>query len=66
MGTTFRPYQPKQTLLLPPDLREWVPEGHLVHQVSELVDGLVVGASTSLMVRMVGATRPRMSALMAA
>ena len=29
MGTRFRPYQPKQMLLLSPDLREWVPEGHL-------------------------------------
>ena len=26
MGTTFRPYQPDQMLLLPQDLREWVPE----------------------------------------
>ena len=44
MGTRFRPYQPKQLLLLTPDLREWVPEGHLAHQVSELVDGLELGA----------------------
>ena len=44
MPTRFRPYQPKQMLLLSPDLREWVPEGHLAHQVSELVDGLELGA----------------------
>ena len=44
MGTRFRRYQPKQLLILPPDLREWVPEGHLAHQVSELVDGLELGA----------------------
>ena len=44
MGTRFRPYQPKQMLLLSPNLREWVPEGHLAHQVSELVDGLELGA----------------------
>ena len=44
MPTRFRPYQPKQMLMLPPDLREWVPEGHLAHQVSELVDGLELGA----------------------
>ena len=44
MGTRFRPYQPKQLLMLPPDLGEWVPEGHLAHQVSELVDGLKLGA----------------------
>ena len=40
MGTTFRPYQPDQMLLLPQDLREWVPEGHLAHHVSDLVDTL--------------------------
>ena len=40
MGTTFRPYQPDQMLLLPQDLREWVPEGHLAHHVSDLVDAL--------------------------
>ncbi len=44
MGTRFRPYQPKQLLMLPPDLGEWVPEGHLAHQVSELVDGLELRA----------------------
>ena len=44
MPTRFRPYQPKQMLLLSPDLREWVGEGHLAHQVSELVDGLELGA----------------------
>ncbi len=30
MGTTFRP---DQMLLLPQDLREWVPEGHLAHHM---------------------------------
>ena len=28
MSTTFRPYAPDQSLLLPPDVREWLPEGH--------------------------------------
>lgn len=40
MPTTFRPYQPDQSLLLPPDLRDWLPEGHLAHHVSDLVDDL--------------------------
>ena len=40
MSTTFRPYAPDQSLLLPPDMREWLPEGHLAHHVSDLVDGL--------------------------
>ncbi len=44
MGTTFRPYQPDQMLLLPQDLREWVGEGHLAHHVSDLVDALDLGA----------------------
>ncbi len=44
MGTTFRPYQPDQILMLPPDLREWVPEGHLAHHVSDLVDAADLSA----------------------
>ena len=40
MPTTFRPYQPDQGLLLPSDLRDWLPAGHLAHHVSDLVDGL--------------------------
>ena len=38
--TTFRPYQPGQPMLVPPDLREWVPPGHLAHHVSDVVDAL--------------------------
>jgi transposase len=44
MGTTFRPYHPDQILMLPPDLREWVPEGHLAHHVSDLVDAVDLSA----------------------
>ena len=40
MSTTFRPYVPEQSLLLPPDVREWLPEGHLAHHISDLVEGL--------------------------
>ena len=36
----FRPCHLKQELLLPPDLRDWWPEDHLAHLVSDLVDGL--------------------------
>ena len=32
--------QPDQLLLLSPDLREWLPPGHLAHHVSDLVDAL--------------------------
>ena len=40
MPTTYRRYQPDQPLLLPPDLQEWVPPGHLAHHVSDVVDAL--------------------------
>jgi transposase len=36
----FREYEPGQMLLLPPDMREWLPEGHLANFVSDVVDGL--------------------------
>ena len=37
MPTTFRPYQPDQMLLLAPDLRDWVAQGHLVDLHSKLI-----------------------------
>lgn len=40
MPTTFRPYHPDQVLLLPPSLKEWLPEDHLVHFISDTVDSL--------------------------
>ena len=40
MPTTLRPCHPKQKLVLAPDLRDWLPEGHLAYHVSDLVDGL--------------------------
>ena len=40
MLTRFRPYHPDQGLLLAPDLRDWLPEGHLAHHVSDLLDEL--------------------------
>lgn len=40
MGKTYRPYLPEQDLLLPPSLRDWLPEGHLVYFVSDLVDAM--------------------------
>ena len=43
-STPFRPHQPDQLLLLSPDLREWLPPGHLAHHVSDLVDALELGA----------------------
>lgn len=40
MPTSYRPYNPDQLLLLPPSLREWLPESHLVHFVSDTVECL--------------------------
>jgi len=40
MATTFRRYSPEQTLLLPPSLRDWLPEGHLAYFISDTVDYL--------------------------
>ena len=35
---TFRPYDSEQVLLLAPVLQEWLPDGHLCHFVSDLVE----------------------------
>src|SRR6266478_2803477 len=40
MAKGYRTYLPEQELLLPPSLREWLPEHHLVYFVSDVVDQL--------------------------
>ena len=35
---TFKPYDPDQLFLLPPALRDWLPEGHLALFLSDVVD----------------------------
>lgn len=42
---TFRPYDPEQVLLLAPVLQEWLPEGHLAHFVSDVVESGVLDLS---------------------
>jgi transposase len=44
MAKTYRPYSPDQMLLLPPSLRDWLPENHLVYFVSDVIDNLDLGA----------------------
>jgi transposase len=44
MTKTYRPYQPEQDFLLPPSLRDWLPENHLAYFVSDLVDQLDLSA----------------------
>ena len=48
MAKTYRPYVPEQDLLLPPSLRDWLPEGHLAYFVSDLVDQLDLSAITTV------------------
>ena len=48
MAKTYRPYVPEQDLLLPPSLRDWLPEGHLAYFVSDLVDHLDLSAITAV------------------
>jgi transposase len=40
MPKVYRSYLPKQDLLLPPSLGDWLPENHLVYFVSDVVDQL--------------------------
>ena len=37
---TFKPYHPEQLYLLPPAIRDWLPEGHLGLFISDVVDTL--------------------------
>jgi transposase len=48
MAKTYRPYVPEQDLLLPPSLRDWLPEAHLVYFVSDLVEQLDLSAITQV------------------
>jgi transposase len=40
MGKSYRPYYPDEELLLPPSLRDWLPEKHLAYFVGDVVDNL--------------------------
>jgi transposase len=44
MAKSYRRYLPEQDLLLPPSLREWLPENHLAYFVSDVVDSLDLSA----------------------
>lgn len=47
MAKTYRPYCPDQMFLLPPSLRDWLPENHLSYFVSDIVDSLNLEAIES-------------------
>jgi len=44
MAKTYRCYLPEQDLLLPPSLRDWLPENHLAYFVSDLIDQVDLSA----------------------
>jgi transposase len=48
MTKTYKTYLPEQDLLLPPSLRDWLPEDHLVYCVSDVVDELNLSAIESV------------------
>ena len=44
MPREFRPYEPDQGLLLPPSLRDWLPEDHLAFFISDAIDAMDLSA----------------------
>jgi len=48
VSKTYLPYVPEQSLLLPPNMREWLPEDHLAVFVGDVVDSLDVRAITAV------------------
>jgi transposase len=48
MGKTYRTYVPEQDFVLPPSLRDWLPEDHLAYFVSDVVDELDLSAIESV------------------
>jgi transposase len=48
MAKTYRPYVPEQDFLLPPSLRDWLPEDHLAFFVGDLIDHLDLSAITAV------------------
>jgi len=44
MSRIYLSYDPEQKLLMPPDLRDWLPEGHLALFISDVVEELDLSA----------------------
>jgi transposase len=40
MSQRYKPYDPDQSYLLPPSLRDWLPEDHLSYFISDVVDAM--------------------------
>jgi len=48
MAKSFLPYSLDQQILLPQDMREWLPDNHLAHFILDLVDELDLDAIMSV------------------
>ena len=44
MKKTYRPYEPKQSFLLPPSPMDWLPDGHLARFILDVVERLNLAA----------------------
>ena len=58
MAKTYRSYLPEQDWLLPPSLRDWLPENHLAYFVSDLIDQVDLSAIETYYEQESEATRP--------
>jgi hypothetical protein len=57
MAQNFIAVDRDQVFLMPPSLREWLPEGHLARYVLDVVAEMACGRSTVATVRMGGVGR---------
>jgi len=47
MAKSYRPYVPEQSLLLAPNVRDWLPENHLAYFIGDVIDELDLSAFES-------------------
>ena len=64
MNRIYLSYDPEQRLLLPPDLHDWLPEGHLAMFISDIVDELDLSGIVSVYESGDGRGRPPYHPLM--
>ena len=48
MSKTYRPYDPDQSFLLPPALTDWLPDGHLIYFIRDVVNDFDLSAIESV------------------
>ena len=47
MSKSYRPYEPRQSFLLPPSPRDWLPEDHLAYFILDIIEELDLRALTA-------------------